>query len=295
MLDVGRWLDTLFMLLPYAIRLVQCVRRHVDAAAKNGGKGFFHAPTQLYNACKYASCMLVTIMSWMDHMWVSDRVERHVVPTGYPSWSEVCASFDLASSCTALETEALVSSVCPHLVQHDQLMKHPLPNRCALLPINHNQVPLTEVTLRPYRAAWLCAVLFATVFKLYWDVVHDFGFTLKFWELRPKKLYPDPVYYFVLVANLLLRVSWITTISPGFFGIDHLGKQSGLWLSTFTAIGEVIRRFLWTLVRVESEHVSSCCRITPAASDNEATILPVHLSLNFQLTSSLSTWQCCSG
>lgn len=141
MLDVDRWLDTLFMLLPYAIRLVQCVRRHVDAAAKNGGKGFFHAPTQLYNACKYASCMLVTIMSWMDHMWVSDRVERHVVPTGYASWSEVRASFDVASSCTAAGIDALVSSVCQHLVQRNQLMKLPLPYPLCLLPINHQSGP----------------------------------------------------------------------------------------------------------------------------------------------------------
>ena len=120
------------------------------------------------------------------------------------------------------------------------------------------QVPVTEVTLRPLRFAWLCSVIFATCFKLYWDVVHDFGFTLKFWELRPKKLYPDPVYFFILGANLLLRLSWTVTISPGFFGVDHLGKQSGLWLSTFITIGEVCRRFLWTLVRIESEHVSYC-------------------------------------
>ena len=95
------WLDTLFAMLPYAIRLVQCVRRHVDAARKNGGKGFFHSPTQLYNSCKYASCILVTLLSWLDHMWVSDRVERHVVPTGYSSWSEVSLSmWSHFSSCS---------------------------------------------------------------------------------------------------------------------------------------------------------------------------------------------------
>jgi hypothetical protein len=49
--------------------------------------------------------------------------------------------------------------------------------------------------------------------------VHDFGFTLRFWELRPRLLYPRPFYYVVLLLNLLLRVSWSLTISPGFFGV----------------------------------------------------------------------------
>jgi hypothetical protein len=147
------------------------------------------------------------------------------------------------------------------------------------------QVPVTEVTVRPLRFAWLCSVIFATCFKLYWDVVHDFGFTLKFWELRPKKLYPDPVYFFVLGANLLLRLSWTITISPGFFGVDHLGKQSGLWLSTFITIGEVCRRFLWTLVRIESEHVSCCNNF-----DMSSAMLSARHATNDANDTSLCSW-----
>jgi len=158
------WLDTLFAMLPYAIRLVQCVRRHVDAAKKNGGEGFFHSPTQLYNACKYASCILVTMLSWIDHRAISHHADVGYLPAGYTSWSDV---------------------------------------------------PITAVSHRPYKFAWLCSVIFATTFKLYWDVVHDFGFTLKFWQLRPKLFYPRPFYFVALLANLLLRLSWTTTISPG--------------------------------------------------------------------------------
>ena len=193
------WLDTLFALLPYIIRLVQCVRRHTDAAknklvfqmmnfvfqmmnfvfqmmnivyskqqrervlprADTGelcysdlsiARHVYHSliscclcasPPQLYNALKYSSCILVTTLSWLDHMQTQSHANDHIVPTGYSSWKEV---------------------------------------------------PVTEFSLRPYHVLWLLAVVFCTTFKLYWDVVHDFGFTVKFWELRPKLLYPRKFY-----------------------------------------------------------------------------------------------------
>eukprot|EP01043_Picozoa_sp_COSAG02_P042276 COSAG02_NODE_3582_length_6531_cov_4.696206_3_plen_129_part_00 len=52
-------------------------------------------------------------------------------------------------------------------------------------------------------------------------------------------------------------MAWALTISPGFFGVDHLGRQNGLWLSSLTAIGEICRRFLWTLIRIENAHAST--------------------------------------
>ena len=70
----------------------------------------------------------------------------------------------------------------------------------------------------------LWSVVFCTSFKLYWDVVHDFGFTVKFWELRPTLLYPRNFYFFAMLGNLILRCGWVITISPGFFGVDHLGR-----------------------------------------------------------------------
>ena len=67
-------------------------------------------------------------------------------------------------------------------------------------------------------------------------------------------MYPRPFYYFAVAANAGLRCSWALTISPAFF---HLGSVSDLWLSSATAAGEVCRRFLWTLVRIENAHASA--------------------------------------
>ena len=47
------------------------------------------------------------------------------------------------------------------------------------------------------------------------------------WRLRPRLLYARSHYYAAIVVNVLLRCSWALTISPGFFGVDRLGRQSG--------------------------------------------------------------------
>jgi hypothetical protein len=39
--------------------------------------------------------------------------------------------------------------------------------------------------------------------------------------------------------------------------VDSLGRQSELWLSTILSAAEVVRRFLWTMVRIESEHAKT--------------------------------------
>ena len=98
-----------------------------------------------------------------------------------------------------------------------------------------------------------------------WDIVHDWGFPLRFWKLRATLLYPRPTYFVAIALNALLRCSWSITISPGFFGVDNLGRQNGLWLSSLTATGEIFRRFLWTLVRIENAHASSARPMLPDA------------------------------
>ena len=44
-------------------------------------------------------------------------------------------------------------------------------------------------------------------------------------------------------------------------------RQSGLWLSSILMAGEVCRRFLWTLVRIESEHAKT--RKMPSLGDSD--------------------------
>ena len=60
-------------------------------------------------------------------------------------------------------------------------------------------------------------------------------------------------YVIAMVVNLVLRVAWILTISPGFFGINF---QRPYFL-LLVALLEIFRRALWNVLRIEHEHVNN--------------------------------------
>eukprot|EP01043_Picozoa_sp_COSAG02_P042277 COSAG02_NODE_3582_length_6531_cov_4.696206_4_plen_221_part_00 len=127
-------IDTWIALLPFWLRLLQCLRRHHDEAVLARKKGDPVKRGQLWNAGKYSTCLCVILLSYADHIYTA----ANDPPTSVNSWSEA----------------------------------------------NWGD--------RPYHSAWLLMVVVSTLFKLYWDLVHDWGFPLRFWQLRPAQqlLYP---------------------------------------------------------------------------------------------------------
>lgn len=70
--------------------------------------------------------------------------------------------------------------------------------------------------------------------------------------LRAKLLFKHlGFYYFALVSNLFLRMSWVLTVSVGEAGLFHSEV-----LTALLAVLEVFRRFVWNFLRVENEHLS---------------------------------------
>ena len=108
---------------------------------------------------------------------------------------------------------------------------------------------------------WICVATLTTLYTYTWDVVCDWGF-VQFeghgrWPsvLRRKLLLKSSgPYYFALVSNLLLRVSWVFTISPSRFGIN-LNKD--IFNSIVWAL-EILRRNQWNVYRLENEHLTNC-------------------------------------
>ena len=92
----------------------------------------------------------------------------------------------------------------------------------------------------------------STSFSLCWDMVMDWGFALQSsgtFLLRGRgllvgggKRYP---YYLLIFINTVLRFTW--TI-----------PTSNVWMILLIAFGEVIRRSLWALFRLEHEHLNNC-------------------------------------
>lgn len=109
----------------------------------------------------------------------------------------------------------------------------------------------------------LLAALTNSLYSYWWDVTNDWGFDLlrsKFprgedlrphpFGLRARLLYPLPYYPFVVLANLVLRLTWSVKLSP------HLHSHSeGSGVIFWTEVAELVRRWMWVFLRVEWEIV----------------------------------------
>ncbi len=117
---------------------------------------------------------------------------------------------------------------------------------------------------------WVLMAFGSSGYSFWWDVIHDWGlgkvdgtispvsFLLHkkkdrpnksetLWMLRPNLIHSPIAYYVVIVLNLLLRVSWIVTVSPVSFGINI----SPPFLTMLVAALEIYRRFQWNIFRCD--------------------------------------------
>lgn len=81
--------------------------------------------------------------------------------------------------------------------------------------------------------------MISSSYSLYWDLFVDWNI------LRPRYLYPIPAYVAIVIINVFLRFLWAY---KAYLGLD----------AHACLLGEVLRRFLWLLVRVEHEHLNNC-------------------------------------
>jgi hypothetical protein len=106
-------------------------------------------------------------------------------------------------------------------------------------------------------ALWVLSSFVTSIYAGVWDIYMDWGLLEKGSPnplLRAQLIYPPWMYYFAMVTNSLLRVSWIINVSP---------NQYGLFLdfrvvAFFSAVLELVRRFQWNVFRMENEHVNNC-------------------------------------
>ncbi|KAK3359866.1 EXS family-domain-containing protein [Lasiosphaeria hispida] len=101
-------------------------------------------------------------------------------------------------------------------------------------------------------------ITFAALNAVYcsiWDLFMDFSL-LQAHARRPllrgiTALKQTWVYYLIMVIDPILRFSWI------FYAIFTHNTQHSTVVSFFVAFAEVVRRGMWTLLRVENEHCSN--------------------------------------
>jgi hypothetical protein len=125
-----------------------------------------------------------------------------------------------------------------------------------------------------YRIVWLLCCVGSTLYSIWWDVCMDWGLltmqNASYPLLRSELVFSRHVwfYYYAMVSNFFLRWVWVITIIPFSFE-DSAGSEK--WTpgtSYFAAllsydqiivpalgILELIRRFQWSILRVEYEQI----------------------------------------
>ena len=128
-----------------------------------------------------------------------------------------------------------------------------------------------------YRLVWLCSATVSTLYTFIWDVWQDWGllqWNSSNWFLREQLLYETPAfYYWAIASNFVLRFVWVLTLVP--FNLESLGyaisdNSSGDTRDVITSdvsnlfrefalpllvALELFRRFQWSLLRIEWEHL----------------------------------------
>ena len=80
--------------------------------------------------------------------------------------------------------------------------------------------------------------------SLTWDIFVDFSI------FRSRFMFPIGVYLSFIGYDIICRFLWIGEI------IKSL--DNNITFEIVTSIMEIIRRFIWTLIRVEVEHLNNC-------------------------------------
>jgi hypothetical protein len=161
---------------------------------------------------------------------------------------------------------------------------------------------VTSTTSVEYRVFFALICVAATAYNAWFDVVVDFGLwkitlTLsEYWDwivtgsvtaptnifLRNRLMYTNrSFYYFVLVVNPILRALWTISLLPSDTSIgDDVSK-----IGPFLCAIELFRRWLWSCIKLENDHVHRSelwysahqgGRAAGTGADAAVSIVPLH-------------------
>nr|XP_054769588.1 xenotropic and polytropic retrovirus receptor 1 homolog [Lytechinus pictus] len=129
----------------------------------------------------------------------------------------------------------------------------------ALVHIRRDQELHEHFYQDPLYCLWIFSAFCSSCYTLTWDIKMDWGLLEKKSYnklLRDEIVYPEKVYYFAMVEDLVLRFIWSVNNTMGQMDIGR--GRNGLIISTILCFLEVIRRFIWNFFRLENEHLNNC-------------------------------------
>ena len=106
---------------------------------------------------------------------------------------------------------------------------------------------------------WALFSFINALFSFLWDIRHDWGLLQlsKGTLLRPKRLYQwTGLYYVAIVLDLVLQFTWTLNLTLGI-----LWRLNSDVIFTGLVFGEIVRLFVWNLLRVEYRQVQRMIRL----------------------------------
>jgi len=118
------------------------------------------------------------------------------------------------------------------------------------------------------KVLWCISFVVSTLYSYVWDIFMDWGLAWNSSNFSNRKWF----YYYCITSNLMFRFFWTITLSgsPVQLGIDSTT------LSWIAALVEIVRRFTWSLLRVENVHQTKFGDTVRS----DANLLPLHLKVN---------------
>ena len=103
---------------------------------------------------------------------------------------------------------------------------------------------------------WIIMQMINSIYSYSWDLYMDWGLLRSkeagTYGLRHKISYHKAFYYWAIVSNLLLRGTWLITLS--------LSEESYFFSWSWVSIAgmlELLRRWQWALIRIENEQLNN--------------------------------------
>lgn len=110
--------------------------------------------------------------------------------------------------------------------------------------------------IEEFRIVWIVVAIISTFWQYYWDLAKDFLFfekNSKYKFLRNDLGYNSPTIYYILAfVNLILRCTWVLSLSPDICKLFGIKNELFVLLVGFL---EMSRRFLNNFLKVEKEHI----------------------------------------
>ena len=146
----------------------------------------------------------------------------------------------------------------PHLTNGGKYLSSIVVCIVAYLDMLHPNTGAAQGQWSSYRWAWLVASIINSLYKMLWDIRMDWGLLRMNCDfaqcgLRKDLHFRRSGYYHAAIGfNILVRFSWTLVFLQTPL---HIGGEAIL---SFVSLIEIVRRAMWNIFRVESQHLANC-------------------------------------